>query len=441
MHKDLTQGSITKTLILFALPLILGNILQQFYNVVDTFVVGKIIGASALAAVGATYSIMTFITSIILGLCMGAGVLFSMFYGARKENELKNSFVVSFLFIFFLSVVITCVTLSMKDSILNFLNIPNDIYDMTKRYFNIVCFGIVFTFLYNYFASLSRALGDSKTPFVFLGISTVLNIVLDILFVVYVYRDVSSVAYATVIAQGASALSMMLYCIKTKSSYMPKLEHCHYNSLILNKFLNYSLLTCLQQSVMNFGIMMVSGLVNSFGVSVMAGFNTAVKIDTIAYMPSQDFGNAFSTFIAQNTGANNKERVEKGLKTSMLISTLFNIVMSIFIFVSAKNLMMMFVNVKEIEVIRIGVEYLRIEGTCYIGIGILFLWYGYYRGIGKAHMSVVLTIISLGTRVLFAYVLSSYIGVIGIWISIPLGWFLADITGIIFYLKKKHFSK
>ena len=175
MHKDLTQGSITKSLVLFALPLILGNILQQFYNVVDTFVVGKMIGASALAAVGATYSIMTFITSIILGLCMGAGVLFSMLYGAKKDNDLKNSFVVSFVFILFLSVIIMSMTLFMRDGILHFLNIPNDIYNMTKRYFVIVCFGIIFTFLYNYFASLSRALGDSKTPFVFLGISTILN--------------------------------------------------------------------------------------------------------------------------------------------------------------------------------------------------------------------------------------------------------------------------
>ena len=437
MHKDLTQGSITKSLILFAFPLVLGNILQQFYNIVDTFVVGKMIGASALAAVGATYSIMTFITSIILGLCMGAGVLFSMLYGAKKDEDLKNSFVVSFIFIFTLSVVIMMLTILMKNNILQFLNIPSDIYEMTKSYFVIVCFGIPFTFLYNYFASLSRALGDSKTPFVFLGVSTVLNIILDVVFVAFIYKDVSSVAYATLIAQAISAITMMIYCINSKKDYMPKMRHCYFDSRILSKFLNYSLLTCLQQSVMNFGIMMISGLVNSFGVSVMAGFNTAVKIDTIAYMPSQDFGNAFSTFVAQNTGANKKERVEKGLKTSLLLSTLFNMIMSLIIFVFAKNLMMFFVEAGEVEVIRIGVEYLRIEGACYIGIGILFLWYGYYRGIGQAHMSVVLTVISLGTRVLLAYLLSQYIGVIGIWLSIPIGWFLADITGFIYYLKKK----
>ena len=268
-------------------------------------------------------------------------------------------------------------------------------------------------------------------------IDTILNIILDILFVAFINKDVSSVAYATVIAQGISALSMVVYCLKTKKDYIPKKQHIHYDSIILNKFLNFSLLTCLQQSVMNFGIMMVSGLVNSFGVSVMAGFNTAVKIDTIAYMPSQDFGNAFSTFVAQNTGASKYDRVEKGLKTSMLMSTLFNIFMSFIIFVFAKNFMLLFVDAAELEVVRIGAEYLRIEGACYIGIGILFLWYGYYRGIGEAHMSVVLTVISLGTRVILAYILSHYIGVVGIWVSIPIGWFLADITGLIYHIKKK----
>ena len=437
MNKDLTQGSIIKSLILFALPLILGNILQQFYNIVDTFVVGKMIGADALASVGATYSIMTFITSIIIGLCMGAAILFSMLFGAKKIEQLKNSIVVSFGFVSLLSLIIMMMTFILHDGILLFLNIPDTIYSMTQRYFLIVSLGIYFTFIFNYFSSLSRALGDSKTPFVFLGISTVMNIGLDIVFVKYVAQDVSSVAYATVIAQGVSAFLMSVYIIKTKRAYMPQRQHIYFDQDIFQKFLNYSLLTCLQQSVMNFGIMMVSGLVNSFGVSVMAGFNTAVKIDTIAYMPSQDFGNAFSTFVAQNTGANKMDRVHKGLKTSMMMSCIFNIVMSAIIFIFAKELMMLFVESHEIEVIRVGIEYLRIEGACYIGIGILFLWYGYYRGIGKASMSVVLTIISLGTRVLLAYIISGYIGAVGIWLSISIGWFLADITGCLYYLNNQ----
>lgn len=440
MKKSLTEGSILKSMILFALPLILGNMLQQLYNVVDTYIVGHFLGANALAGVGASYSIVTFITSLILGLCMGAGVLFSMLYGAKRDKELKNSFVISFVFIGVISVLIMGLSISFVDPLLKFLNVPNDIYVLTRDYIVIIFYGIFFTFLYNYFASLLRALGDSKTPLLFLGISTISNIILDITFVLYISKSVKSVAYATIISQAISAIFMIVYTLHKKKEYVPYKEHCYLDKRIFNKFISYSLLTCIQQSVMNFGIMLVQGIVNSFGVTVMAGFSTAVKIDTLAYMPVQDFGNAFSTFVAQNKGANKEDRVNKGLKYACIVSILFCIVISSVIYMFAENFMMIFLNVNEIEAISVGVQYLRIEGACYIGIGLLFLWYGYYRGIGKPFISVILTVISLGTRVILSYTLSniSAIGVLGIWWSIPIGWFLADVTGLFYYLYKRH---
>lgn len=440
MKRSLTEGSILKSMILFALPLILGNMLQQLYNVVDTYIVGHFLGANALAGVGASYSIVTFITSLILGLCMGAGVLFSMLYGAKRDKELKNSFVISFVFIGVISVLIMGLSISFVDPLLKFLNVPNDIYVLTRNYIVIIFYGIFFTFLYNYFASLLRALGDSKTPLLFLGISTISNIILDITFVLYISKSVKSVAYATIISQAISAIFMIVYTLHKKKEYVPYKEHCYLDKRIFNKFISYSLLTCIQQSVMNFGIMLVQGIVNSFGVTVMAGFSTAVKIDTLAYMPVQDFGNAFSTFVAQNKGANKEDRVNKGLKYACIVSILFCIVISSVIYMFAENFMMIFLNVNEIEAISVGVQYLRIEGACYIGIGLLFLWYGYYRGIGKPFISVILTVISLGTRVILSYTLSniSAIGVLGIWWSIPIGWFLADVTGLFYYLYKRH---
>lgn len=440
MKKSLTEGSILKSMILFALPLILGNMLQQLYNVVDTYIVGHFLGANALAGVGASYSIVTFITSLILGLCMGAGVLFSMLYGAKRDKELKNSFVISFVFIGVISVLIMGLSISFVEPLLKFLNVPNDIYVLTRDYIVIIFYGIFFTFLYNYFASLLRALGDSKTPLLFLGISTISNIILDITFILYISKSVKSVAYATMISQAISAIFMIVYTLHKKKEYVPYKEHCYLDKRIFNKFISYSLLTCIQQSVMNFGIMLVQGIVNSFGVTVMAGFSTAVKIDTLAYMPVQDFGNAFSTFVAQNKGANKEDRVNKGLKYACIVSILFCIVISSVIYMFAENFMMIFLNVNEIEAISVGVQYLRIEGACYIGIGLLFLWYGYYRGIGKPFISVILTVISLGTRVILSYTLSniSAIGVLGIWWSIPIGWFLADVTGLFYYLYKRH---
>lgn len=440
MKKSLTEGSILKSMILFALPLILGNMLQQLYNVVDTYIVGHFLGANALAGVGASYSIVTFITSLILGLCMGAGVLFSMLYGAKRDKELKNSFVISFVFIGVISVLIMGLSISFVEPLLKFLNVPNDIYVLTRDYIVIIFYGIFFTFLYNYFASLLRALGDSKTPLLFLGISTISNIILDITFILYISKSVKSVAYATIISQAISAIFMIVYTLHKKKEYVPYKEHCYLDKRIFNKFISYSLLTCIQQSVMNFGIMLVQGIVNSFGVTVMAGFSTAVKIDTLAYMPVQDFGNAFSTFVAQNKGANKEDRVNKGLKYACIVSILFCIVISSVIYMFAENFMMIFLNINEIEAISVGVQYLRIEGACYIGIGLLFLWYGYYRGIGKPFISVILTVISLGTRVILSYTLSniSAIGVLGIWWSIPIGWFLADVTGLFYYLYKRH---
>lgn len=185
---------------------------------------------------------------------------------------------------------------------------------------------------------------------------------------------------------------------------------------------------------MNFGILMIQGLVNSFGTAVMAAFAAAVKIDSFAYMPAQEFANAFSIFISQNRGAGKQQRVDKGVRSAILTSVLFCVGVSVTVVLLARYLMLIFIQPSEVEIIRIGVEYLRIEGSFYLGIGILMLWYGYYRAIGKPEMSVVLTVISLGTRVLLAYTLAPIraIGVYGIWWAIPIGWFLADVTGYLY---------
>ena len=203
----------------------------------------------------------------------------------------------------------------------------------------------------------------------------------------------------------------------------------------IREILSFSMLTCIQQSVMNLGILMVQGLVNSFGTVIMAAFAAAVKIDAFAYMPVQEFGNAFSTFIAQNFGAKRYDRIRRGVRSAFLTAVIFSLIVSMLVFVFAEPLMLVFVRPEEVEILATGVEYLRIEGTFYCGIGILFLLYGYYRAIRMPGMSVVLTVISLGTRVVLSYVLASIpsIGVEGIWWSIPIGWLLADAVGMLYY--------
>ena len=437
MTKDLTQGNVTKTMLMFAYPMILGNLLQQCYNIADSFIVGKFLGSDALAAVGSAYSLMTFITSVIIGLCMGSGTVFSVWFGRNDRQHLKNSIAVSFLFIAAFTVKINVLIFAAVDTILHILNVPADIYDSMREYVWVIFFGIFFVFLYNYFAFLLRAIGNSAIPLCFLGAAAVINILIDILFVVTLKLGICGAALATVIAQAVSGIGLGVYVLKKEPGLFPKISEIKITRETVLGVIRHSSAACVQQSVMNFGILMIQGLVNSFGTAVMAAFAAAVKIDSFAYMPAQEFGNAFSLFISQNHGSGKQDRVREGMHKAVKISAIFCLAISALIFMLAPYLMQIFVKPTETEIISIGTGYLRIEGSFYIGIGILFLLYGFYRGIEKPEMSLILTVISLGTRVLLAYVLSPIpaIGVSGIWWAIPIGWFLADLTGIL-YLRK-----
>ena len=441
--RDLTQGSIPRGLLGFALPLILGNLLQQLYNLADTWVVGRFIGEGALAAVGSSYTLMTFLTSILLGLCMGSSVYFSIQYGRQDPDRLRNGIFQSFLLIGGLTLLLNLTVYLALDGILVLLQIPPDILGLTKEYLQWVFAGMAATFLYNFFANLLRSVGDSATPLVFLGISVVLNIGLDILFVVPLGMGVRGAAMATVIAQFVAGLGLFLYTWFAFPALRVQKRHRYWDRAALKNLLNLSLFTCLQQSVMNFGILMVQGLVNSFGTAVMAAFAVAVKIDTIAYMPVQDFGNAFSTFVAQNYGAEKRDRIRTGTHWAVFWVVLFCLVIGGLVCLLAPRLMAAFVGGDAAEVIAIGTGYLRIEAAFYLGIGILFLLYGYFRAVNRPAVSVVLTVCSLGTRVLLAYTLSALPaqGVNGIWIAIPIGWFLADATGILLWRREGKSAK
>lgn len=433
MKKDLTQGPILKSMLLFSLPMILGNLLQQCYNIADTLIVGRFLGRNALAAVGSSFSLMIFITSIILGLSMGSGTLFSMRYGERNERGLREAASSSFVVIAMSSVLLTIASYIALDSLKRLLNVPEEVWPDMRDYLLVIFSGILATFLYNWFSSFLRALGNSVAPLVFLAVSTVLNILLDLFFVVTLERGTKGAAEATVISQYLSGLLIAVYALATTEECRIALGSISRKSI--KEVTGFSYLTSLQQSVMNLGILMVQGRVNWFGTDVMAAFASGVKIDAFAYMPVQDYGNAFSTFVAQNYGAGRKDRIEKGMKIAFASSALFSLAISILVFVCAPLLMGIFVDAGETEVIAIGAQYLRIEGAFYIGIGCLFLFYGLYRALGRPGMSVVLTIVSLGTRVVLSYTLSAIpqIGVLGIWWSIPIGWALADILGGLYF--------
>ena len=433
MNQDLTKGNVTGSLLTFAAPMILGNLLQQWYHIADTWVVGKFVGADALAAVGSSYALMTFLNSLLIGLCMGGGAVFSYYIGKGDRERVRICAQTAFVLIGLLAMALTLLSQGLMHPILLLLRTPAELYGMTRDYLAVVFLGIFFVFLYNYYAFLLRALGNSVAPLYFLGAASALNIVLDLFFVRSLGRGLVGAAEATVIAQAVSGLGLGIYLLKREPYYRFSLKRFLREEKPAGEICGYSLMTGVQQSVMNFGILMVQSLVNSFGPAVMAAFAATVKIDTFAYMPAQEFGNAYSIFISQNFGAGKRDRVKQGTGKAMTVSAAFCGVISVLVFVLARFLMLIFVEAGETQIIEIGMQYLRIEGACYIGIGILFLLYGYFRGVNRPGVSLVLTVISLGTRVVLAYVLAAVptIGVLGIWWAIPIGWALADVTGLV----------
>ena len=375
---------------------------------------------------------LRFAVPMILGLAMGSGTVFSIRYGQKDMVRLKEGILAAFVLLGAVTALLNVLVFAGLDGIIWFLRTPEELKEIMKDYLIVIFAGLVGIFLYNFFASLLRSLGNSVVPLAFLAVSALLNIGLDLWFVAGINRGVAGAAEATVISQYVSGIGIAVY------TYMkfPELFHrdgkiCLRRERIL-EITNFSALTCMQQSIMNFGILAVQGLVNSFGTTIMAAFAAAVKIDAFAYLPVQDFGNAFSIFIAQNYGAGEKKRIHRGMRAAVLISVSFGLLISLCVFVFAVPLMSMFIDAGETAVISEGVRYLRIEGIFYFMIGILFLLYGLYRALGRPGMSVVLTLVSLGTRVALAYSLSAIpaLGVVGIWWSVPVGWFLADALGI-----------
>lgn len=441
MIKNLTKGNVKLSIVLFALPMMMGNFFQQLYNIVDSAIVGRCIGTGALAAVGSAFALMNFLTSILLGLCMGSSVLFSTYFGAKNYHHLKRTITTSFYFIGIFSLVLCLLSLAFLSQILHFLNTPDVLMVMSESYIKIIFMGIPFIFMYQWAAALLRSLGNSKAPLYALMIACFVNIGLDLLFVVYFEMGVAGAALATIIAQGLSALYCCVSLVPTLRFLNFTKEDLIFDRKLFYQVFSYSLLTSIQQSIMNFGILMIQGLVNSFGEAVMAAFSAAVKIDAFAYMPVQDYGNAFSTFVAQNKGAKQEARIKEAIRFSVVGITVFCLIISVVVIGFGESLLQLFISEGNREVIAIGMDYLCVEAAFYFLIGYLFMLYGLYRGLGNVSMSIVLTIVSLGLRVVLSYTLVNFFGLTIIWWSIVIGWLSADILGFGWYLYKTHKEK
>ena len=329
MENELIHGPVMKTMLRFAIPMILGDLLQQCYNIADTLIVGRFLGADALAAVGSAFSLMTFLTSIILGLAMGSGTVFSIRFGQKDERGLKEGILASFALLGLVTIVLNILVFAGIDQIIWFLRTPDGLMGMMEEYLSVIFAGLIGIFLYNFFASLLRSLGNSMIPLAFLAVSAGLNIALDLWFVAGLDRGVAGAAEATVISQYVSGIGITLYTRIRFPHLFRRDKDIRLRLSRVKEITSFSALTCLQQSIMNLGILAVQGLVNSFGTTIMAAFAAAVKIDAFAYLPVQDFGNAFSIFIAQNFGAEQHERIRRGIRAAVVTSVSFSLVLSL----------------------------------------------------------------------------------------------------------------
>ena len=420
------------------LPSVIAFAFSGVYSIVDGMFVGQGVGDAGLAAINVAWPVTALVQALGTGLGMAAAVVLSVCIGRRDAAEEHRALGSTAVLLLLAGVLSTALLALLYRPLLPLLGAEGSVLAYADSYTRVIVLGSLFQVLGTGLVPLLRTYDGADAAMCSMTAGFLTNVVLDALFISVFRWGTAGAAAATVIAQGVSAAGIALYGWRRVPLHRLERRHCKVSRGELGRIVNYSLLTCVQQSVMNFGILMVQGLVNSFGVNVMAAFAAAVKIDAFAYLPVQDFGNAFSTFVAQNTGAQKTERIRRGIRSAVGVSVGFCLVSSLLVCLFAAPLMGLFVEPGETEIIAVGVEYLRIEGMCYCGIGILFLLYGLFRGLGRPGVSVVLTVISLGTRVALAYLLAPIpaVGLKGIWWAVPIGWVLADLAGLVLYRRK-----
>ncbi len=442
MVNDMTRGKPVKILMIFMLPMLLGNIFQQLYNIVDTVIVGNYVGADALAAVGSTAAMVFLLVAIAMGLSMGCSVLISQYFGAGDKKNMRRAVFTSMVFILAVGVVVCVLGLVISDWLLHLIQTPANIFEGASTYINIYYMGCIFLFTYNGLAAICRAVGDSKTPLYFLIVAALLNIVLDLVFVIYFNMGVAGVAWATLIAQGVSAVTCLIYVYFKVPVLKLHREDCVFDFKMLKDLLAYAIPSTVQQCIVSFSMMAIQGLVNSFGSVFIAGYTAATKIDSIAIQPLLSVTMSLSTFTAQNIGAGRTERVYEGFKVTILIVVIMCLAISGLIFLFGDVFIGAFVDsVADAGVIQVGVEYIRIVSVFYVVMGLMFSAGSVLRGAGDATAFMMGSLSNFVVRIAAAYILAGMIGSSAIWWSIPMGWGVGLVVNYIRYRSKKWENK
>lgn len=434
--KDFTVGKEARLILQFSVPLVLGNIFQNLYNVVDSIIVGRFLGKEALGAVGASFPIIFALISMVIGVGSGATTVVSQYFGAKKIEEVKRTIDTIFVFFLVSSILITILGILLSKHIFILLGLPSDILPQAVSYLRIYLLGMFFFFGFAGISSILRGLGDAKTPLYFMLIATINNILFDLLFVVVFKWGIEGAALATIISEGGAFVTAAIYLNKRHPIIKLSIRKYIFDRDIFRSCIRIGLPTGFQQSFVAFGMMAIMSIVNGFGTSAVAAYSAAMRIDSFVKMPAITFSSALSTFVGQNLGAFQEQRAKTGLRATLIFSTIYCIFVSLLIIVFGQNIMSLFT--QDPEVIKIGQDYLVIVSSFYLLFSIMFSFTGFLRGAGATLIPMITTFTALYLiRIPAATLLSGIIGVNGIWWAEPMGTFVGMLILLIYYRSGK----
>lgn len=439
MTKDMTSGNPVKLIMIFSIPLLIGNIFQQFYSMVDTIIVGRYLGVEALAAVGSTGSMSFLINGFITGLTSGFSIMVAQKFGAKDEKGLKKAVSSSVVLSAIAIIIITLISIISSKFLLNLMNTPSNIIDDSTTYINIIYAGTIAVLSYNMISSILRALGDSKTPLYFLIVSSILNIVLDLVFIVKFSMGISGAAYATIISQGVSAILCLIYSLsKYKSLWLNKKDFKVDKKIYINH-LKIGIPMALQFSITAIGIMIVQGALNVFGSVVIASYTAASKVLQIVMQPAITLGVTMTTFCGQNLGAKQYNRIKEGVNKCTGISIVTSIIAGLVLILGGKYFVGLFIESPSEEILGYAQQVFNYSAYFFIPLGLIFVYRNALQGIGESFIPMMAGVYELLARSIVAFTLPKFIGFTGICLSDPLAWIAASVPLGFVYFKKINF--
>ncbi|MCF0147498.1 MAG: MATE family efflux transporter [Clostridium sp.] len=436
LTKDMTTGNPIKLILLFSIPLLIGNIFQQFYSMVDTIIVGRFVGVDALAAVGSTGSMGFLINGFVIGLTSGFAVLISQKFGAKNEEGLKKATASALVLSLVSTIIITIISVMFAKPLLHLMNTPDNIINDANKYITIIYGGTIATVAYNILASILRALGDSKTPLYFLIIASILNIILDIVFIVNFNMGVSGAAYATIISQGVSSILCLIYTYKKYKILRLKMEDFKVKKRVYIKHLKIGIPMALQFSITAIGIMTVQGALNIFGSTVIAAYTAASKVLQIVMQPAITFGVTMATYCGQNLGAKNYGRIKEGVKKCTEISIITSIIAGLILVFGGKFFVGLFISNPDASILAYAQECLNYSAIFFIPLGLIFIYRNALQGMGESFVPMMAGAYELIARAIVAFTLPRFIDYTGICLADPIAWLAAAIPLGLYYFKK-----